>query len=109
MPRTPCISGHRAVLAALVPALLGCEPYVAVFAAVLGALPQLTPATTIDPRQRPRQHHRSLIPDQRDLTLRTGQQRTQAERPGDGAEHAEPVGTVPAWRCSAVTRLPRPG
>ena len=38
--------------------------------------PQLTPPTTIDPQQRPRQHHRFLIPDQQDLTLRTGRQRT---------------------------------
>jgi hypothetical protein len=38
--------------------------------------PQLIPPTTIDPRQRPRQHHRFLIPAQTDRTLLTGRHRT---------------------------------
>jgi hypothetical protein len=38
--------------------------------------PQLIPPTSIDPGQRPRQHHRFLIPDHQDTTLRTGRQRT---------------------------------
>ena len=38
--------------------------------------PQLTPPTSIDPQQRPRQHHRFLIPDQLDATARTGRRRT---------------------------------
>jgi hypothetical protein len=38
--------------------------------------PQLIPPKTIDPRQRPRQHHRFLIPAQTDRTLLTGRHRT---------------------------------
>jgi hypothetical protein len=41
--------------------------------------PQLTPPKSIDPEQRPRQHHRFLIPDQRrprDPTSSPGRQRT---------------------------------
>jgi hypothetical protein len=38
--------------------------------------PQLIPPTSIDPGQRPRQHHRFLIPKQQDTTLRTGRHRT---------------------------------
>jgi hypothetical protein len=38
--------------------------------------PQLIPPTTIDPRQRPRQHHRFLIPTQQERTLLTGRHRT---------------------------------
>ena len=38
--------------------------------------PQLIPPTTIDPQQRPRQHHRFLIPAQTDRTLLTGRHRT---------------------------------
>jgi hypothetical protein len=38
--------------------------------------PQLIPPTSIDPQQRPRQHHRFLIPDQRDRILLTGRARS---------------------------------
>jgi hypothetical protein len=41
--------------------------------------PQLIPPKSIDPEQRPRQHHRFLIPDQRqprDPTSSPGRQRT---------------------------------
>ena len=38
--------------------------------------PHLLPPTSIDAQQRPRQHHRFLIPDQLDPTSRTGRRRT---------------------------------
>ena len=38
--------------------------------------PQLVPPRSIDPGQRPRQHHRFLIPDRQDPTTSTGRQRT---------------------------------
>ena len=38
--------------------------------------PHLVPPKTIDPHQRPRQHHRFLIPDQRDPASTPGLQRT---------------------------------
>lgn len=38
--------------------------------------PHLIPPTSIDPEQRPRQHHRFLIPDQQDRTRLTGRHRT---------------------------------
>ena len=37
--------------------------------------PQLTPPPSIDPQQRPRQHHRFLIPAQHDPLARTGRRR----------------------------------